>query len=851
MTNLEKNLAALEKTNPPIAEIIRKAERPEGVNGDGPDDYSVSFKGISIPIAGPGEDPIAAAADTAKRAKYLKGDVTIILGAGTGHLLHAVVKRKKKGHIVLMIDPEPWFIQTTLTQYDFSKPIESGELLFVAVTSDIAPAISILESAYTIEQWQSLIANYCSGMPVVYSEPMEQITKALHSIHCNTGTVMGAGYQIAKNDIDTLPYIMPHRGVKDLEGLFKGKPAVLVSTGPSLAKNVWRLNEVQDRVIIIAVAQALRTLLAYGIRPDFITTVDFGEVNYSHFAGLMDKDIPLVCLNRSWAKIIKQYQGPKFIAGTFCPGFEGTAAGISQQKGTMEQGGSVAHFSFALASLLECDPVTFIGQDLSLTDSSHIPTVDSGGKIEVREGQIFWKPTDPKSPLGTAEICHGPAQFVKGYFGDVVMTNIGLHSFINTFENMIRDAKDTGKTICNSTEGGAHLIGSSRITLKDYLKKHCRGTINKSVLLPLLSPDHNMDEMIKGTIPILESDINILNDIRKHCKAGINTNIAMDKARKKKGNDLHLKKLMAENETESNAAHEATKKNNLVSLYIFHQSRRIASRELKVDGKVEHLLKHDKHFETRIKRNREILDAANTAAKELLPIYERALKILREYQETGNRELFTEPAEEFILSSQDVDDYINAGNWAVPMVAGERVPTVTKMWLDAIDKWKKFDCSKEIEYAELIDTAQEQGFKFKNYKEAEKYLEEAVKIFPDRPDARWGLATAYHHNQKLKKSLQEYDWLLKRTPDNLRFQFERALVLLADPKKPSRGIEALMKVMAQTHQYDYFFNQIGKFYLARGETDRAIDAFEHYVKAFPSDIEAKRKLERLKESPGD
>jgi hypothetical protein len=261
----------------------------------------------------------------------------------------------------------------------------------------------------------------------------------LNQILCNTGTIAGAaGGIIADNDIACLPYVIRHRGVAELKDLYKNKPAILISTGPSLAKNIHHLIGMEDRAIIIAVGQALRVLLAYEIKPDFICTVDFGEVNYVHFEGLMDSDIPLVTINRAYAPLLKAWQGPKFIAATPVPGYEHMATGILTNKGFIESGGSVAHLVFGLAQLLGCNPITFVGQDLALDKTSHIALADAGGEVMVDEnGMIGWKIKDQRCHLFGNTHGMGPVRYIPGYYGKPVMTNVGLASFLTVFEGMI------------------------------------------------------------------------------------------------------------------------------------------------------------------------------------------------------------------------------------------------------------------------------------------------------------------------------------------------------------------------------------------------------------------------------
>ena len=136
------------------------------------------------------------------------------------------------------------------------------------------------------------------------------------------------------------PFEIYPYSINKLIDIFQGKPGVIVSTGPSLEKNIHVLKEHQDKLVIVAVGQALRVLMGYGITPDFICTVDFGEVNMAHFKGLMDSKVPLVCLNRTYAPLLKQYQGPKFI--TSSPQEETSALSILNDRGAVLQGGSVA-----------------------------------------------------------------------------------------------------------------------------------------------------------------------------------------------------------------------------------------------------------------------------------------------------------------------------------------------------------------------------------------------------------------------------------------------------------------------------------------------------------------------------
>ncbi|KKK59839.1 hypothetical protein LCGC14_3030360, partial [marine sediment metagenome] len=115
------------------------------------------------------------------------------------------------------------------------------------------------------------------------------------------------------------------------------------------------------------------------------------------------------------------------------------ATGILTGKGFIEAGGSVAHLVFGIAQLLGCNPISFLGQDLALGETSHIPLADAGGEVLVGEdGLIRWKVTDQRCHLHGDQL-HGMGHVVHvdAYYGGSVVTNAGLQSFLTVFEGMV------------------------------------------------------------------------------------------------------------------------------------------------------------------------------------------------------------------------------------------------------------------------------------------------------------------------------------------------------------------------------------------------------------------------------
>src|SRR6476659_8277570 len=90
------------------------------------------------------------------------------------------------------------------------------------------------------------------------------------------------------NTLTNLPVIASEADAAALCDVFTNVPAVVVGAGPSLDANLSALYDLQDRALLIAVDTAVRPLLAAGIRPHVVVSVDPSEANAKHLTDLPD-----------------------------------------------------------------------------------------------------------------------------------------------------------------------------------------------------------------------------------------------------------------------------------------------------------------------------------------------------------------------------------------------------------------------------------------------------------------------------------------------------------------------------------------------------------------------------------
>lgn len=854
MNNYEKNLEALSKQSEKFVQWLSEEKAVDWaykIKADNGDFNAVIKYGINTNTIYDNKGPRQQARKITAGKKFRRDEVTILVGAGVGHTAKMICDKLEKGHILILVEPVADFIKMMLETYNFSAWIEKGQLLIAVTKDDFWVCCNAISSSIVVQNWGLIVEDYASKRPLEYSRFIEYIVNHITQIQCNMGTVMGAGKKIATNDIETLPYIIKHRGVKDLKDIYKGKPAVTIGTGPSLENNIHLLQEHQDKLVIIAVAQALRILLAYDIRPDFICTVDYGDVNMGHFKGLMNSDIPLVALNRTYAPILKQYQGPMYIVGTPLPGFEDSGLNLIAEKGHLEQGGSVAHLCLGLAMHLGCEPITLMGHDLSLGKTSHFKAADESGDIFIdNKGLIQWKITDPHSHLYGKTYSMGPAIWTDGYFGGKVLTNQGLRSFITNFERIIQQNPD--KDIYNSTEGGAKVKGAKNISLSKFIEEHAESSFDKEKpLKDKKGYEPNYRKKIKKAIPLLKKDQGVLINLREHSKKGIEL---LDKLAKTEDKE-EIKKLLDEQQVWSTKAENEAKKNPLVQVYIYNETVKIHSRELKVKGAPEHLLNNRTDLETRIERSRLILSSAQSAAEELLKHYENAVEIMEKYIKTKDESVLSSEPPEYFPDLIDAEEQLATGSWARVLLDARTAlvenPDDEKAFtlLAVADNKRKASIMKAkdlpstqplIEYSYLIEEAQRVGRDEKDFDLASEMLLKAIELQPDRPEAIWGYATTCAHLNRNKESLEYFEKLVEKWPDNNQFLFEYILVVLREDVK--KGLAMMGELMERTEEFDSFLLSVGDLYMSIADFERAEIAYNGYIKKFPTNVSGWEKL---------
>lgn len=261
-------------------------------------------------------------------------------------------------------------------------------------------------------------------------------------------------------------------------------PAIIVSAGPSLDKNICELKKAQGKSFVIVVDAALKTVIKAGIRPDMVYTVDFQAPDY-FFEGISLNGIIWMCERLSKPWILDQPDSKVFYSGYFCKYYSLLSLNtIGYVLPNVPSGGSVSTDAFSLACFLGFKKIILVGQDLAFTNGiSH--TKEALGAFG-----------DNQDYIKSRYIVQ-----VKGIDGHLLDTDYQMWLYKNWFEEAIQFLEGKIKVI-NATEGGANIEGAENRRLSDVIKQECIEKLDIYNILKEIPPAFTKEERNKALLEL-------------------------------------------------------------------------------------------------------------------------------------------------------------------------------------------------------------------------------------------------------------------------------------------------------------------------------------------------------------
>ncbi|ENF1151918.1 motility associated factor glycosyltransferase family protein [Campylobacter coli] len=390
----------------------------------GKDNLDINLKDTSIKNNGGGynenllyQDPIKELQTMLNtyNDKYLLYPVLYFYGFGNGILFKALLQNKNHQHIVVF-EKDIEIIWVMFHILDFSSELQSARLMVLNTNK--------LE----IQDYNEL----CSSKPffqfsrIYFLELMSHYYERFHE------DILGLNKKLAENfknsivsygndSTDTLqgieqfvynlPQMITHPSYKELLSKRKGisDTAIIVSTGPSLTKQLPLLKKYASKATIFCADSSYPILAKHGIKPDYVCMLERTEITaefFNHDFGEFDKDIVFICAGVVHPKAIEYLKGRNLVITQKVLAFPYYINLKDFSYAAVEF--SVAHMSYFLSVLLNHKNIIFIGQDLAYAENGnshpddyqnsanyesqmykHILTEAYGGKKEIKTHEVW------------------------------------------------------------------------------------------------------------------------------------------------------------------------------------------------------------------------------------------------------------------------------------------------------------------------------------------------------------------------------------------------------------------------------------------------------------------------------
>ncbi|HFG0625218.1 TPA: motility associated factor glycosyltransferase family protein [Campylobacter coli] len=435
--------------------------------------------------------------------KYLLYPVLYFYGFGNGILFKALLQNKNHQHIVVF-EKDIEIIWIMFHILDFSNELQNSRLMVLQTSSlDI-----------------EFFSNFCSSKPffqfsrIYFLELMSHYYERFHE------DILGLNKKLAENFknsivfhgndpldalqgieqfVYNLPQMITHPSYKELLSKRKGisDTAIIVSTGPSLTKQLPLLKKYASKATIFCADSSYPILAKHGIKPDYVCMLERTEITaefFNHDFGEFDNGICFIIKSIVHPNAIN-YLTKKTDNFTIVSTY---ASFIQYLKldyfGYFNMGFSVAHMACYLSLHLNHKNIIFIGQDLAYAENgnSHPDDYQNSASYESRRYPHLYT------------LAYGGKEKIKTH-----------HVWLMFKRNLEQDVQKIQKyldtKIYNCTEGGARIEG----TIEKPFLWACENLLDKDLNKPFeklepLSLNKQNEFLLKAYYKVYQSI--------KHCR---------------------------------------------------------------------------------------------------------------------------------------------------------------------------------------------------------------------------------------------------------------------------------------------------------------------------------------------
>ncbi|WP_276710932.1 motility associated factor glycosyltransferase family protein [Campylobacter rectus] len=463
----KKNLQALFQQDEILAARLWGMEGMKGYDvfiGKDPIDINIiNNKTLKYVYENPVKDVKEALENIEK--EYKRYPIMYFYGLGNGIFYKALLKNETHQKIVV-VEPEVEIIYAVLNLVDLSQELLSERLIiffsefttysqFYYIVSK--PEFTPYAKTYNLHVHTHFYDDFNDDIIKINKNFAKAVSQTV-IVHGNSIDDMLIGI---KHHIEHIPEMVSNycytKLIKKRHKLID--TAIVVSTGPSLDKQLDTLKKFAPYVTVISLDASYPILLKHGIKPDYVTSIERVEATASFFKHKnkkFDENIYFVVASLTHGQTVKNIL-PRRLVLTMRP-HQGEMAFNMPKYGYLGAGHSTANQAYQLAYVLGHKNIVLIGQDLAFA------------------------PDGKSHATGHAFAQADEYLYTVAYGGEgEVRTTYVWDKFKNQFESDIEHSSKKDVITYNCTEGGARILGCIEKPFLETMQELCKDKKTKSL----------------------------------------------------------------------------------------------------------------------------------------------------------------------------------------------------------------------------------------------------------------------------------------------------------------------------------------------------------------------------------
>ncbi|HEG2355130.1 TPA: motility associated factor glycosyltransferase family protein [Campylobacter jejuni] len=444
------------------------------------------------------------------KSEYEKYPVLFFYGFGNGMFYKALCENKNHKHIIVFED-ELEILALAFHLFDFSKELKNEKLILFYTPEVTTAQLTTLFIYENIQKSVKIFNLYIHNnfYEKFYTQKIKNLNyklmETIKYVVLNKGNDPYDSIIGIKHTLNNIPKLLSHGIFQDFlkKRKRKVKNAIIVSTGPSLTKQLPLLKQYANKATIFCADSAYPILAKHNIKPDYVCMLERDDIVSKCFDNdfkEFDKGILFILASVVHKEVIEFLErNNKEYMLVHRPLHFAVSLNL-KEFGYIGVGASVANMAYELAASLRHENIIFIGQDLAYAKdgSSHPREHIYGNQGEKLRGEIY-------------TLAYGGEKQVR--------TQLTWNLFRQAFEKDIFWAKEKLKiNTYNCTEGGARIEGAIEKPFQEVCETLLKENLKKPFDKPKILEKNKIKNKFLQTQKLLIKNVKQSEEFIKKCQ---------------------------------------------------------------------------------------------------------------------------------------------------------------------------------------------------------------------------------------------------------------------------------------------------------------------------------------------